>query len=243
MNRKNIKKSTNLLNERVSKSFKLFNTLNPQNLSYIISAEPYDCRILDGTPDGRVIVPFSPVFEPARTSNVKILSREIKISETKVVCIKKGKGNRKVYRNSVWWNAHLMIKFIFPIRAYDENGEPYKVKCNKSHYPLPDEECETKDNILVSTTYKTIVNFSLPEYCCNSDEEERLNCQGYNSKLFHTQVDVLPEIIRSRADKEYYWEPSFVKFYDVNCEDYTKIFIYMIIRLKVKVECFLEEDK
>jgi hypothetical protein len=169
-------------------------TLSSDSLGPIVSAEEFECSILNYTALGRVILPGCEIYAPVEASTIKIKDNLVNVSEVKIIGIRPGE-NLGEDQNVV----ELEYKLTCQLQFFDKDLNILKIKGENSNYPLPNDEVIIKDYLAADMIFrrKVIIN----------GRADTAVAEAY-------LVDIHGQYIE---------EEKYCSFYDINNEPYHKI--------------------
>lgn len=193
------------------------NILNYTKDNIIYSDEPYEFKIIGGTPDGRIIVPDKMVYIPTHIKKVIVKKDSVIIKNSKIVSI-----NEVTVNNNKYIEVKINYMVSFNIKLYDMRGTISKIRCYLDKYPMPNRQSFIKEFIrgYSIVTSKILIN---------------------NEKMLPYETTYDPKVyLFSEANVDninliYKRERKYTRFYDVNREEYIKAVVGITITNQVKI--------
>lgn len=183
----------------------------------IYSDEPYEFRFIDGTPDGRIIVPNSKIYAPSDVRKIVLKKNSVSIKSSKIDSIKiiNRCDNRYI-------EVIIKYKVSFCIKIYNRYNHLYKTRCYIDKYPMPNNQSFIKDFIRVYSiaTTKILINCGDRDICKDSPDPK---------------VILYDKACIKNINYKYCKEKKYISFYDVNCEEHIMIRVGILILGKMKV--------
>lgn len=193
------------------------NILSYSNNNLIYSDEPYEFRIIGGTPDGKIVITNKRICIPCEVKKVILEKESVIIKDSKIISIKEiEKCNNK------YMEVKINYMVSFNVRLYDKCDNIYKIRCYLDKYPTPNKQSFTKEFIRAYSivTTKILIN-------CNDNISYKSSCDPKVSVCSKASIkDVQCELCKQR---------KFISCYNVNSEEYIKLIVGIIINSEIKV--------
>lgn len=195
------------------------NILSYSKNNLIYSDEPYEFRIIGGTPDGKIVISNKMICIPCRVKKVTVEKESVTIKDTKIISIKEIEKD-----NNKYIEVKMNYRVSFNVRLYDEYENIYKIRCYVDKYPTPNKQSFIKEFIRAYSivTTKILINYD--------------NNSSYKS-IYDPKVDICSKASIKDVQCKLCKQRKFISCYNVNYEKYIKLIVEIVINSKMKVFC------
>lgn len=178
----------------------------------IYSDEPYEFRVIGGTPDGKIVIPNKMICIPCYVRKTIIEKKSVTIKDSKIIGIEEIKKNNEKYIE-----VRINYRIVFNVRLYDLYNNICKIMCYIDKYPTPGKQSFTKEFIRAYSIVSTKLLIK-----CNDENYEPNVVLSSNAWI-------------KDANCRLYKQKKFISCYNVNCEAYIKLLVGIIISRCVKI--------
>lgn len=183
----------------------------------IYSDEPYEFRIISGTPDGEIVLPNKKIRIPCHIKKIGIDKKSVTIKDSKVISIEEVEKN-----NTKFIKMKIIYRVSFNIRLYDKYNNINKIRCFLDKYPTPGRQSYIKEFIRV---YSILRNNLCIKY----------NCKLAKERNYEPKVLLLSKACIKNVKCKLCKEKKFISFYNVNWESYIELLVGIIIKRCMRV--------